>query len=104
MNKGLPEGVEPYKRTATFTEESVPAALLRDHSTKQGSWGLIYVEEGRLLYVVTDPARPPSENVLTPDTAPGIVEPMILHRVEPLGSVRFHVEFHRPAIGSQAAG
>jgi tellurite resistance-related uncharacterized protein len=44
MNDSVPEGLQPYKRTATFTEATVPAALLNDHSTKEGAWGLIHVE------------------------------------------------------------
>ena len=94
---GLPEGAEPYKRTGTFTETTVPAALLDNHSTKHGAWGLIRVEQGRLRYLVTDPRRPSSESVLTPGTPPGVIEPTIVHRVEPLGEVRFHVEFLRVA-------
>jgi tellurite resistance-related uncharacterized protein len=95
MTTRLPEGLESYKRTPTFTEASVPAGLLKDHSTKDGTWGLIHVEEGSLRYVVTDPRRSGAEGILTPDSAPGIVEPTILHYVEPLGVVRFYVEFLR---------
>lgn len=93
MTAHLPEGLEPYKRTATFTETTVPAALLGDHSTKSGAWGLIHVEEGALRYLVTDPRRNSTERILTPESEPGIVEPTILHRVEPVGTVQFHVEF-----------
>jgi tellurite resistance-related uncharacterized protein len=93
----LPDGAEPYKRTGTFTETTVPAALLDNHSTKHGAWGLLHVEQGRLRYVVTDPRRPASERILTPETPPGVIEPTIVHRVEPLGAVRFYVEFHRAA-------
>lgn len=95
MTSRLPADLASYKRTPTFTETTIPAGLLHDHSTKDGTWGLIHVEEGRLRYVVTDPRRQRSELVLTPDSAPGIVEPTILHHVEPLGAVRFHVEFLR---------
>ncbi len=91
----LPEGLESYKRTGDFTETTVPAALLKAHNTKAGSWGLIHVAEGKLRYCVTDPNRAPLDTILTPDTPPGIVEPTILHQVEPLGAVRFHVEFWR---------
>ena len=44
--KELPPGLEPYKRTPLFTGATVPAGLLKDHSTKEGTWGLINVEEG----------------------------------------------------------
>jgi tellurite resistance-related uncharacterized protein len=91
----LPTDVQPYARTAEFTEATVPAALLRAHATKAGAWGLIRVLEGRLAYRVTDPRRPGCETVLTPQTPPGVVEPTILHEVEPRGAVRFFVEFHR---------
>ena len=96
MTARLPDGAAPYKRTATFDETNVPAALLNDHSTKDGTWGVLRVERGRLRYFVTDPRRPASDTIVTPD-APAIIEPNILHRVEPLGPVAFHVEFHRVA-------
>ncbi|MBO9518322.1 MAG: DUF1971 domain-containing protein [Porphyrobacter sp.] len=90
---GPPEGLRSYKRTPTFTEENIPQNLLKDHSTKEGTWGLIHVEQGKLRYLVTDDRRTPMELILTPEGEPGLVEPTILHRVEPLGPVRFHVEF-----------
>jgi tellurite resistance-related uncharacterized protein len=91
----LPPDVRPYQRTPEFTEATTPAGLLRAHDTKPGVWGLIHVLEGRLAYRVTDPRRPPSETVLTSESGLGVVEPTIRHEVEPLGPVRFYVEFHR---------
>jgi tellurite resistance-related uncharacterized protein len=91
----LPSGLESYKRTPSFTESSVPSGLLNDHATKDGTWGLIHVEAGRLRYVVTDPRRAGVERILEPDAAPGVVEPTIRHHVQPIGPVRFHVEFLR---------
>src|SRR3546814_9914745 len=78
----LPEGLESYRRTGDFTDTTVLAALLNAHTTKEGSWGLIHVAEGKLRYRVTDPHRAPLDTILTPDTQPGIVEPTILHQVE----------------------
>lgn len=92
---GLPQGLQSYKRTPTFTETTVPAGLLNDHATKQGVWGLIHVEAGELHYFVTDARRVPSACVLSSLSVPGVVEPTILHRVEARGPVRFHVEFFR---------
>lgn len=92
---GLPPGLEPYRRTDSFTEATIPKGLLADHTTKEGAWALIHVAEGRLRYRVTDPRRAPVDVVLTPESAPGVIEPTIRHHVEPLGSVRFHVEFWR---------
>ena len=91
----LPLDARPYRRTDTFTEATVPAALLKAHTTKQGAWALIHVLEGRLAYRIVDPGRPSSNEVLTPVTPPGVIEPAILHEVALLGPVRFYVEFYR---------
>jgi tellurite resistance-related uncharacterized protein len=95
MNAELPQDARPYRRTDVFTETTVPKGLLKAHTTKEGAWALIHVLEGRLAYRVTDPRRPRSETVLTPEAPAGVVEPTVLHEVEPLGPVRFFVEFHR---------
>lgn len=93
----LPEGLALYRQTDTFTEASIPAGLLRDHCTKAGVWGLIQVAEGRLRYQVTDPRRATAVSILVPGSPPGVVEPTILHCVEPVGPVRFLVQFYRSA-------
>lgn len=95
----LPIELQAYRRTPEFTEATVPPALLKAHTTKDGTWALIHVLEGRLRYRIEDPRRAASEAILTPETAPGVVEPTILHAVEPLGAVRFFVEFHRRDLG-----
>jgi len=91
----LPDDVRPYHRTAIFTRDTVPAGLLKAHSTKKGVWGLIHVLEGELLYVVVDERRAATETSLIAGGPPGVVEPEILHHVEPREAVRFCVEFHR---------
>lgn len=95
----LPDRLEQHKSTGTFTEKTVPAGLLNDHSTKEGVWGLIRVEAGKLHYRITDERRPAFETVLTPETPPGVVEPTIRHHVQPLGKVCFHVDFLRARDG-----
>ena len=91
----LPPGARPYARTEVFTEQTVPKGLLKAHTTKQGSWALIHVLEGRLAYRINYPRWPAWEEVLLPGAPPGVVKPTIVHEVEPLGPVRFYVEFHR---------
>ncbi len=95
MTAKLPQNAKPYRRTDVFTEHTTPPGLLKAHTTKEGAWALIHVLEGRLLYRVIDPRRLKSETVLTPQSGQGVVEPTILHEVEPQGPVRFFVEFHR---------
>lgn len=87
----LPEHFVTYKQTPMFTEESLPEGLKKDHSTKTGVWAKIIVTEGKLLYRV---AALNTEMELSRNQA-GIVVPEILHCVEPLGAVRFFVEFYR---------
>tara|TARA_Y100000588_G_C13308149_1_gene524493 strand:+ start:141 stop:308 length:168 start_codon:yes stop_codon:yes gene_type:complete len=54
-------------------------------------WGKITILSGSLRYRI-DPTG--FETTLTPDN-PGIVEPEVLHSVEPVGSVSFYVAFYR---------
>ena len=91
----LPRDAEPYHRTVVFTEKTIPAQLLNQHRTKDGAWALIHVLEGKLAYRTIDPRRPRLDYMLTPKTLPAVIEPTILHEVEPCGAVRFFVEFYR---------
>ena len=91
--KTLPPDVVPYQRTREFSETTVPTGLTRRHTTKAGVWGRIRVLEGSLRYRILEPEA--AEYVLTPECE-GVVEPEIAHEVEPLGPVRFFVEFLRP--------
>ncbi len=90
--KQLPQDVSSYKKTPEFTNETVPAGLLKSHQTKEGTWGKIVVLGGLLKYRILEPEF--EEIVLSPEI-PGIVEPKVLHEVEPFGDVRFYVEFYR---------
>lgn len=88
----LPEAAQVYKRTPSFDEDSIPRGLREAHSTKAGVWGRIVVEEGRLRYEIFGDA--PDVWMLRPGVF-GIIAPELEHRVEPVGAVRFHVEFLR---------
>ncbi len=88
----VPAGFASYQRTPDFDETSIPAGLLKDHSTKPGVWGVIHVLAGQLRYVVEPPL---ARELVLDEAAPGIVVPEVLHRVAPIGAVTFFVEFHR---------
>lgn len=90
--KQIPASAKPYKKTPEFTEETVPPGLLKAHQTKEGTWGKIKVTEGKLTYRILEPEI---EEVHLSSEIFGVVEPTILHEVEPQGKVRFHVEFFR---------
>lgn len=92
--KTIPPDVTHYKSTAVFTEETIPAALQRSHTTADGVWGRITILEGSLLYRITDERHPFEEVLLTPSNS-GVVEPQVKHEVAVVGPVRFQVDFHR---------
>jgi tellurite resistance-related uncharacterized protein len=90
----LPAGYEAYRRTAEFTEATVPRALLSRHTTKAGVWARIHVLDGALLYRLREPFD--DEQRLEAGSV-AVVLPGVPHEVEPLGAVRFFVEFYRAA-------
>jgi tellurite resistance-related uncharacterized protein len=90
--KTLPDNVTAYKRTPEFTEFTVPKGLLKHHQTKENVWGEIVILEGQLEYTILEPEL---EVVVLSTTNHGVVEPIILHYIKPLGAVRFYVEFYR---------
>ncbi|MFC5757842.1 DUF1971 domain-containing protein [Rhizobium sp. GCM10022189] len=83
----------PYKVTQTFDETSVPTALLRSHSLKEGSWGLILIERGAIRYVRGD------QSILLAPDRPGVIPPAAPHHLEIDGPVKFRIEFYdRPPV------
>jgi tellurite resistance-related uncharacterized protein len=92
----LPEGLVKYSqapKTGAFTAQSVPIGLLKNHSTKAGTWGVIRVSKGSLEYKIHEPRE--SVHVLVLESASvsttatntnnvGIIEPNRLHQVSPL--------------------
>jgi tellurite methyltransferase len=87
----MPDDFKAYRTTAEFNERTVPQSLRRDHSTKPGVWAKIQVIEGKLNYRIEALG---TQFELSPGI-PGIVIPEARHHVEPIGSVRFFVEFYR---------
>ena len=89
----LPKNASAYKQTKLFDASSVPKGLLADHQTKAGTWGVIHVQEGQLAYRITEPGF--EEDLILGPTNLGIIAPEHKHHVEPLGPVKFYVEFYR---------
>ena len=90
--KSLPENAAKYAATPEFTETTIPEKLKKSHLTKPGAWAKIVILEGKLRYLILEPE--PEETVLSPGSH-GVVEPDVLHQVEPIGKVRFYLEFYR---------
>ena len=81
---------QPYKRTAIFDENSLPAALRREHATKPGVWGIIRVLEGQLRLRFYDGA----EVEILDEGRPGLLHPERTHSVQPQGRMRVQIEFY----------
>lgn len=88
--KTLPQGLQAYKRTQLFTNDSIPKKLLSQHYVAEGFWAMICVTEGCLEYVIDSSEK----HTLTPGKQ-GIVEPGVAHHVNPLGPVTFYIEFYK---------
>jgi tellurite resistance-related uncharacterized protein len=82
-------GAHPYRTTPVFDQDTLPAALRREHRTKAGVWGIIRVLEGKLLL---ERAAGTAET-LDPAT-PGLIVPQEPHFVTPLGAMQMQVEFY----------
>jgi tellurite resistance-related uncharacterized protein len=84
-----PADLVPTRRTAVFTETTLPTGLRRAHSTRAGTWARIHLLEGRLRFreAIAEADR---------ELGPGIhavIHPGREHEVAPLGPVRFFIEF-----------
>jgi tellurite methyltransferase len=88
----LPPDAAAFQRTPEFTESTVPAALLADHATKPGVWGVLHVTAGQLTYLVEPPI---AREALVEAGQAAVIVPEVKHRVHCDGPARFFVEFHR---------
>lgn len=90
--KSLPANVNTYKKTKTFDEKTVPAALLKNHQTLAGVWGKIVIVRGKLEYVIKTEVE---ETLILDIEKFGVVEPQMIHHLNLLGPVEFYVEFFK---------
>lgn len=93
----LPPHFVAYRRTAEFTEASLPAGLRSGHATTAGVWAKIHVHDGRLRYCIEDSGA--VHELAAGDV--GIVVPEVAHHVEPVGPVRFSLELWQAPVGSR---
>lgn len=79
----------PYRTTAVFDQDTLPAALRREHRTKAGAWGIIRILEGELRLHFPD-----GREELLHTERPGVIRPEEIHWVELTGPMRMQVEFY----------
>jgi tellurite resistance-related uncharacterized protein len=100
----LPSSVVKYStvpRDKYFTIDTIPAGLLKEHSTKEGTWGVIRVHQGKLEYTILEPEL--SVHILDAESdSIAIIEPTMLHQTKGLtNDLKFVVEFYRvPGTGA----
>ncbi len=85
-----PEGLETYRRTPEFDENTVPDGLRREHATKRGVWARLHVLAGKLQYHI---GAPIDRSLQVAAGATAVIVPQVSHRVEVIGRSRFFVEF-----------
>lgn len=81
---------KPYRSTPIFDLDSLPAALKREHRTKQGTWAVIRVIEGQLRYWPDGGGTP----CIVTATDFVVVAPQVPHHVEPIGAMMMQVDFY----------
>lgn len=90
----LPAGFEAYGRSPDFTPETLPARLQAAHSTKAGTWALLHVLEGKILYELEPPY---AGEQLAAAGEKVVIEAQVPHHVTFLEPGRIFVEFYRLA-------
>jgi tellurite methyltransferase len=86
----LPKGLGRARTTPMWDEHTMPEGLRRTHRLARGTWGLIKVDSGQLRFVFKGD---PIINVVVDDKGVQAIPPELEHFVQPLGRVRFSIEF-----------
>lgn len=87
----LPAHLRPVRTSPVWDEHTLPAGLRRAHRLGPGTWGRIVLRAGRLRFTMT--ADAPWQVELAGPGATQAIPPETAHAVEPLGPVRFSIEF-----------
>ena len=94
----LPEGLTPLGASPIWDEVSTPRGLRKSHRVALGRWGVIRVQEGSLRFSAQ--TTPPMQRVLTAGASQS-VPPEVVHDVEPLGRVRFGIDWFSTSLESK---
>lgn len=88
----LPPGLARYGESPVFTPDNLPEKLKNAHTTKAGTWGLLRVHSGIVLYFVD---VPPHARAVVSAGNTVVIEPEVPHHVEFGLPGSFQVEFWR---------
>ena len=87
----LPVGLRRARRSPEWNEHTLPAGLRRAHRLAPGTWGQIVLHDGHLRFAMA--TVPSLEVELIGSGATQAIPPDIEHQVEPVGPVRFSIDF-----------
>ena len=87
----IPETVRAYQKTQTYTDKTTPGMMKNDHRVRAGVWAKIVVQKGEVIYEIPDRNE---STTLTADS-PGIIEPLVTHRIMPQAGAKFYLEYYR---------
>ncbi|HTM77829.1 MAG TPA: DUF1971 domain-containing protein [Devosia sp.] len=88
----VPAGFAAYARSPDFTPDNLPAKLQAAHTTKAGTWAMLHVLEGQVLYELEPPR---SGQRLVGAGWHVVIEAQVFHHVRFIEPGRFFVEFFR---------
>jgi hemoglobin len=88
----MPAGFEAYGRSPDFTPETLPVRLQATHSTKAGTWALLHVVEGAILYQLEPPYQ--GERLARAGEAV-VIEAQVPHHISFVEPGRIYIEFYR---------
>jgi len=82
--------LRPFKTSPEFTEGNIPAVLLREHRLDHGTWGILRVHAGEILFFGGET----SVGHVARAGTPALVRPNKPHRLEIVGPVSLTFEFY----------
>jgi tellurite methyltransferase len=89
----MPEGYVAYHQSPVFDEHSLPKSLQHRHNTKDNTWAMVSVLEGRVTYVEEAAQGDRKRELSTSESQ--VIEPQKWHRLQLHGAARIQVEFYR---------
>jgi len=95
----LPEAIRPVRSSPEWDEHTLPPGLRQAHQLAASTWGKIVVREGALRFSLrfSPPSSQCGESPLSvelgPHTPVQAIPPGVRHEVDPLGHVRFRIDF-----------
>jgi tellurite methyltransferase len=87
----LPDAIRPVRSSPEWDEHTLPPGLRRAHQLAAGTWGRIVIHQGTLRFSMD--CEPALSVELGPDSPPQAIPPGVPHEVQPLGHVRFSIDF-----------